>query len=219
MPCQRDGLVQRPPMRRAVNSGALALILSWPFRASRLLLAFPPESGSSGRRWPCKSSPVADCCAAGSCGCSIRKIKRVNWSGTRRTRIQHCGSVRSAAKLSSGGYSLRTLTIGRAAGSTTLTMERHTVSGANSVPLIASSHAFISAFRFSVKPGHCFAFHGSVRKAGANSILPPLGRTWPGSFTSPLPSRRWCRCCWSHRYSTPMRWPGHVHGIRPSPNP
>jgi hypothetical protein len=56
------------------------------------------------------------------------------------------------------------------------------VSGPNSVPLTPSSHASISAFLFSVKPGPCSAFHGSVRKAGARSRLMAVcdGR-WSGS--------------------------------------
>ena len=164
MPCQRDGLVQRPGVCRVVHAGALALILL-SLAVPRVAVAAGVPKGvcliaSSTRRWPCKSSPAADGCAAGLCGCSIRGIKRVSWSGTWRTLIQHCGSVRCAAKLFSGGYRPRTLTPGRAAGSTILTMERHTASGPNSVPLIPSSHASISAFRLSVKPGPCSAFHG-----------------------------------------------------------
>ena len=133
-------------------------------------LAHPREGGCANLRLR-RTAVRPDRVAATSAG----SIKRVNWSGTWRTRIQHCGSVRCAAKPFSGGYSPRTLTIGRTAGSTTLTMERHTVSGPNSVPLIASSRAFISALRFSVKPGPCFAFHGSVRKAGAKSNIALLG--------------------------------------------
>ena len=165
MPCQRDGLVQRPAMCRVVYSGALALI---PLSLAVPRVAVP--AGVPNGVWLIHAKVAVQIFACGGMlcgrivGCNVRGIKRVKWSGTWRTRIQHCGSVCCAAKLFSGGYSPRTLTIGRTAGSTTLTMERHIVSGPNSVPLMPSSHASISAFRFSVKHGPCSAFHGSVRK-------------------------------------------------------
>jgi hypothetical protein len=58
MPCQRDGLVQRPAMRRVVYSGALTLILLSLAVPRVAVAAFPTGSGSSTRRWPCKSSPA-----------------------------------------------------------------------------------------------------------------------------------------------------------------
>ena len=173
MPCQRDGLVQRPAMCRVVYSGALALIL--------LSLAVPRvavPAGVPNGVWLIHAKVAVQIFACGGMLCG-----RIVWLQHPRDQAGQLvrdlenpdpalRSVRCAAKLFSGGYSPRTLTIGRTAGSTTLTMERHIVSGPNSVPLIPSSHASISAFRFSVKPGPCSAFHGSVLKAGAKSIVP-----------------------------------------------
>ncbi len=155
-------------MRRVAYSGALALIL--------LSLAVPRVADATGVPngvWLIQAKVAVQICACGGLLCG-----RIVW--LQHPRDQAGQLVRD---LENPDPALRqrplcgqTILWGlqpadiddwESAGSTTLTMERHTASGPNSVPLIPSSHSSIPASRSSVKPGPCSAFHGSVPKAGA----------------------------------------------------